>query len=131
MNTLVKIGVALFVLVGVFALTWFVYYPYSPLGKQNANLRLAEKYQPQVEANLRKTKGTDRVKVSINTGLGGSLQISGDAADLQTIKAVIDAVLECSPPVTVQFLLTVGESNFFSKVVAPGDAVNEKLPFVH
>ncbi|MGN6552652.1 MAG: hypothetical protein ACTHLW_02820 [Verrucomicrobiota bacterium] len=117
MNTPVKIGVAIFVLVGVFALTWFVYYPHSPLGKQETNLKLAEKHQPKVETSLRQLTGADRIRVGVYTGLGGSLSVSGDVADDQTAERVISAVLASGPPVTVQFLLTVGETNIIRKVV--------------
>src|SRR6187431_369507 len=120
MSTLVKIGVAIVVLVGVFALTWFVYYPHSPLGKQMANLRLAEVHQPKVETSLRKLTGADRVRVGVHTGMGGSLSVSGDVADEQTAEVVISAVLASSPPVTIQFLLTAGETNIIRKVVEPG-----------
>jgi hypothetical protein len=119
MSTPVKIRIAIVVFVGVFALTWFVYYPHSPLGKQMANLRLAEKHQPQAEMSLRQTTGADKVRVGVYTGLGGSLSVSGDVSDEQTAEAVVRAVLASGPPVTVQFLLTVGETNIFREIVEP------------
>jgi hypothetical protein len=78
MNTLTRTGVALVLLVGMFALTWFGYYPHSPLGRQEANLRLPEKHQPRVEGSLRRMKGAEGVRVGVHTGLGGSLCNSSD-----------------------------------------------------
>ena len=128
MSTPIKIGVAILVLVGVFALTWFFYYPHSPLGQQMAHLKLAEKHQPKVETSLRQLTGADRVRVGVHTGMEGSLSVSGDVADEQTAEGVISAVLATSPPVTVQFLLTVGETNIVQKVVEPGAAANSHPP---
>jgi hypothetical protein len=126
MNAFVKSGVACVVLVGVFALTWIVYYPHSPLGMQAANLKLAEAHQPKVEISLRQVTGADRVRVGVHTGLRGSLSISGDVTDEQTAKAVIGTVLASSPPVTVQFLLTVGGTNILQEIVEQGASANRR-----
>lgn len=126
MNAFVKGGVVGVVLVGVFAFTWFVYYPYSPLAKQEANLKLAEAHLPKVETSLRQVAGADRVRIGVHTGLGGALSISGEVADEQTAEAVIEAVLASSPPVTAQFLLTVGETNILRRIVAQGASANRR-----
>lgn len=126
MNAFVKGGVVGVVLVGVFVFTWFVYYPYSPLAKQEANLKLAEAHLPKVETSLRQVAGADRVRVGVHTGLGGSLSISGEVTDELTAEAVIEAVLASSPPVTAQFLLTVGETNILRKIVAQGASANRR-----
>jgi hypothetical protein len=68
--------------------------------------------------------GTDKVRAGVYTGLGGSLSVSGDVADEQTAKAVITAVQASSPPVTVRFLLRVGETNIVQKIVDPDGAAN-------
>lgn len=128
MSTRVKIGVAIVVFIGVFALTWAFYYPRSPLGKQMANLRLAAKHLPKVVTSLRRLNGADRVIVGVNTGLEGSLGVHGNVADEQTAEAVISAVLASSPPVTVQFHLTVGETNIITKVVELGAVANSPPP---
>src|SRR5712671_2380260 len=124
MSAFVKVGAATVVLVGVFALTWFLYFPHSPLGRQEANLKLAEEYGPKVMKRLRQMTGTDKVRVGAYTGLGGSLSVSGDVADEQTAEAVITAVVASSPPVSVRFLLTIGGTNIVQKIVEPDGAAN-------
>jgi len=126
MNTLVKIGVAILVLVGAFTATWFVYYPHSPLGKQEANLRLAEEHKPKAEASLRRMAGADKVRVVAYPGCGGSLNVSGEVADEQTAEGVMNAVLASSPPVAVEFLLAFGETNLIRKVIEPGAVPNQR-----
>ena len=48
-----KIIVAIVGFVAVFALTLIIYLPHSPLGKQEANLRLASLHVPIIESRLR------------------------------------------------------------------------------
>lgn len=80
-------------------------------------MRIAEKHRPKVEESLRLIPGAEKVRVGVYTGLEGSLQVSGDVADERTAEAVMSGVLKKSPPVTLQFLLIVGETNIIRKVV--------------
>ena len=94
------------------------------MGKQEVNLRLAKAHKPNVEASLHRLNGTAKVRIDVYTGLGGALHVSGDVADDQTVERVIDAIWASRPPVTVQFQLTVGETNVIQRVVEPTIHVN-------
>lgn len=119
MSRIVKIGVAVAVFAGVFALTWFVYYPQSTLGKQNANLKLAEKLRPMVEQRVRQLEGADRVRVGIHTGWNGSLSVSGHVANEQIAEVMIREVLATKPPIAVRFEFIVRETDLINKIVQP------------
>ena len=60
MKRIYKIGAALVVLIGTFAITWFVYFPHSPWGKQEANLKLAHLHEPVLVEKLRHTEGAEQ-----------------------------------------------------------------------
>ncbi len=124
MSALKKLAAAIGVFVVVFALTFFLYFPYSPLGRQQTNLRLAEEHRPKAEEGLRRIPGADRVRAATYTGLGGSLSISGDVKDEQTAERVISTILSSGPPVTVRFDLMVGETGIVRKTVEPPSRAN-------
>jgi hypothetical protein len=127
MNRLRKIAAVITVFACVFALTWFVYFPRSPLGRQLANLKLAEKHRPVVEERLRTIPGANAVKCGAYTGFGGSLSIWGDVADDQTADAVMSGVLATIPPVTIDFSITVGGTNLVRKTVQLGATESNHL----
>jgi hypothetical protein len=128
MRAIVKIVAAIAVFAVVFAVTWFVYFPHSPWGKQEANLKLASQHRPLVEQRLRRMPGTELVKVGRFTGLGGSMSVYGEVADQQTAEAVIREVMATVPPVTVDFHLTVGRTDKIERVVEPDGAANGSQP---
>jgi hypothetical protein len=121
MSRIVKIGVAVAVFVGVFALAWFVYYPQSPLGKQNANLKLAEKLRPMVEQRVQQLEGADHIRVGIDTGWNGSLSVSGHVANEHIAEVVIREVLATKPPIAVRFEFIVRETESINRTFQPED----------
>lgn len=117
MNTFRKIGAVIAVFAAVFGLTWFFYYPHSPLGKQKAILKLAKMHKPVVEESLRRMTGAENVMAEVHTA--GCLSIFGNVVNDQTAEVVINATLASRPPVTVMFSLIVGETNVVHKIVEP------------
>ena len=119
MNLALKIGAIIAVFVGVFGITWVVYFPHSPLGKQNTNLKLATLHEPAVRSALRNLKGAERLQVGIYTGLDGSLAVTGKVQDNEMAQRVMAKVLATKPPVTIWFNLVVGETNVIQQIVQP------------
>jgi len=128
MRGVLKVLAALLVFACIFALTWWVYFPHSPLGKQLANLKLAHAHAPIAEGKLRSLRGPEEVKVGAYTGLGGSLAVSGEVPDEQTAERVMAEVLATRPPVTVRFELSLGETNSMWKVVQPDGTATGSQP---
>src|SRR5258706_16156691 len=102
MKGVFKLAAVVVVFLCVFSITWFVYFPHSPLGRQEANLKLAENHLLIARDRLRQVKGAEKVKVGVYNGLDGSLSVFGDVESERTVEAVMSEILATAPPVTVQ-----------------------------
>jgi hypothetical protein len=122
MKRTTKVAVAFITLVGAFSITWFSYFPHSPLGKQLANMKLAEEHCPPIMERLSRIQGAEKVQAVPYTGLGGSMVVHGHVGDEQTAEAVMAEVLANPPPLTVSFELIVGETNMIRKVARPDNS---------
>lgn len=129
MSHLWKIGVIIALFILVFTLTWVVYFPYSPLGVQSANLKLAEGHEAILKARLQNLKDVEKLMVAPYTGLGGSLAVQANVPDKPTAEKIMTEVLATRPPVTVKFLFIVGETTLIQRVVQPNSAANGSQPF--
>jgi hypothetical protein len=121
-----KLLVILGTFVGVFALTWVLYFPHSPLGRQEANLGIAREHQVIVEERLQRLRGAERVRVAVSTGYGGCLTVEGAVADQEAAEMVIEEVSATRPPVIVRFLIFAGESDLVERIVEPTAAGNSR-----
>jgi hypothetical protein len=128
MKPIYKIVAALVVLVGTFTITWFVYFPHSPWGKQEANLKLAHVHEPIVVEKLRHTEGAEQVNVGVYTGLGGALGIGGKVKDSETAERVVADVMATMPPVPVDFNISISDTDMLQRVVQPNASVNGSQP---
>jgi len=115
------------VFLAAFSLAWHFYYPYSALGQQMRNLKLAQLHKPIVEARLRNIKGIENLSVSVFTGCGGVLAVSGDVDKEQTVNMVTKEIVATKPPVTVRCcFFDVRHTNQISRIVQPSDAGNSR-----
>jgi hypothetical protein len=116
-----KIAVALLVFIGTFTLTWFVYFPHSPWGKQKANLKLAHRHESVVAEKLRHTEGAEHVNVGAYTGLGGALAVGGKVKDSETAERVVKDVMATSPPVPVDFNISISDTDLLQRIIQPAE----------
>ncbi len=128
MKPIYKIVAALVVLVGTFTIAWLVYFPHSPWGKQEANLKLAHLHKPIVVEKLRHTEGAEQVNVGVYTGLGGALAIGGKVKDSETAERVVADVMAPTPRVPIDFNISISDTDMLQRVVQPNASANGSQP---
>ncbi len=128
MKPIYKVLAALVVLTGSFAIAWFVYFPHSPWGKQEANLKLAHLHEPVVVEKLRHTEGAEQINVGVYTGLGGALGVGGKVKDSETAERVVAAAMATMPPVAIDFNISISDTDMLQRVVQPNASANGSQP---
>ncbi len=96
-------------LVVAIAVAVAVYYPFSPGGRQSANMRKAEEHaamlKPKLAADVR-WKDVDLLSL---TARGGCLQVAGEVptkADVEELRSIVNG---SNPPVEVMFHVSARE----------------------
>ena len=91
----------------IIAVAVAIYYPFSPGGRQGANMRRAERHiqtvRPQVAADPRFAN----VRLAPFTAQGGSLLVSGTVATKADAAALRELVEQSGPPVEMAFRVIV------------------------
>jgi hypothetical protein len=128
MKRIYKFVAALIILLASFTVTWLVYFPHSPWGKQEANLKLAHLHEPVVIEKLRQTDGAQEVSVGVYTGLGGALGVVGKVKDVETAERVVAAVAGTMPPVPVDFNISISDTDMLQRVVQPNASASRSQP---
>jgi hypothetical protein len=93
--------------VAIFAVAVAIYYPFSPAGRQRANMARADRHIETLAPRLAADPRLADVRLSSYTGQGGSLMVSGTVAnkdDAAALRAIIQA---SKPPVEVAFRIIV------------------------
>jgi hypothetical protein len=128
MKSTYKFFAALVVLIASFIITWLVYFPHSPWGKQEANLKLAHLHEPVVVEKLRQTEGAQQVNVGVYTGLGGALGVGGKVRDAETAEKVVAVVMATKPPVPVDFNISISDTDTLQRVLQPSASASHSQP---
>ena len=92
----------------VAAIVIFVYYPFSPGGRQARNMRRAQQLIPQVQRKIPREVRFNQIELGSYTGAGGSLLIHGfvtSQADLTELHALLDP-LKLDVPVVWHVVVT-------------------------
>ena len=105
MTTRVKAWLA----VAAFAIAVAVYYPFSPGGRQSANMRKADEHAALLKPTLAADARFRDVDLLSMTARGGCLQVTGEVptkADVETLRSIIT---RSNPPVEVLFHVSAKE----------------------
>jgi hypothetical protein len=79
----------------------YLYYPYSPEGRQHRNMRLAKQHLPKLQTLVAADNRFSRVRLHVYTGNGGSLELFGAVRSDDDLAALKQTVAASSPPTAV------------------------------
>ena len=89
--------------VAAFAVFIAIYYPFSPAGRQAANMRKAEQFNVSLRPKLKADPRFGSIDLDSLTAFGGCDDVTGEAASNADIDALKAFVQQNHPPVLVVF----------------------------
>jgi hypothetical protein len=78
-----------------------LYFPYSPAGRQRANMTRAQEHIAVLLPKVRADRRFDQVRLAPYTGLDGSLGVFGEVSDEASLSALKQLVADSHPPMQV------------------------------
>lgn len=108
-----KRRIALWLMPPLLLLAFVLYYPYSPAGQQERNMKLAKKH---IAVHIApKLKGDTRfagVEVAVTTARLGSIVAVGVVRSEDDLRALREIVETARPPVSVRWAVEVGDGDW-------------------
>lgn len=90
-----------------FAIAVACYYPFSPDGRQSANMRRAERHTEKLRAQIAADTRFAAVRMAPNTAHGGCLHVLAVVPTKEDAAALRAIVERSNPPVPVLFTVSV------------------------
>ena len=85
-------------------------YPYSPAGRQGANLKTIERHLPSVIASIDSDERFDRIEAGRYTGGGGQFFIYGSVDSEASMQALHDRIESLNLPLGVAYRVEIEHS---------------------
>jgi hypothetical protein len=104
-----------------------VYYPFSPAGRQAANMRGAEALLPPIRQALQSDPRFGGIRLGVYTGYEGSVIVRGEVASAQDLTALRQLVASRSIPYHVTWAVVVSPPSATS-ATAPTTSVSKTQP---
>ncbi len=93
-----------------FAVCVAMYYPFSPGGRQSANMRKADEHAIILKPRLAADPRFVEVELSAMTAGGGCLLITGEVAARSDVEALKSLIAESKPPVEVMYVVSAKDA---------------------